>query len=99
MHSLTHSGARAALDVAAVVARVLAVVLCVLVFVDSLDLGTLHTVLLDVNGFVSNLVPQSVSGLLVLRTPMGGAFRGDFALVAVALFVIDWLLARAAARI
>lgn len=99
MRSLTHSGARAALDVAAVVARVLAVVLCVLVFVDSLDLGTLHTVLLDVNGFVSNLVPQSVSGLLVFRTPMGGAFRGDFALVAVALFVIDWLLARAAARI
>ena len=95
MHSLTHSGARAALDVAAVVARVLAVVLCVLVFVDSLDLGTLHTVLLDVNGFVS----KSVSGLLVFRTPMGGAFRGDFALVAVALFVIDWLLARAAARI
>jgi hypothetical protein len=30
---------------------------------------------------------------------MGGAFRGDFALVAVALFVIDWLLARAAYRI
>ena len=99
MHSLTLYGARAALDVAAVVARVLAVVLCVLVVVDSLDLGTLHTVLLDVNGFVSNLVPQSVSGLLVFRTPMGGAFRGDFALVAVALFVIDWLLARAAARI
>jgi hypothetical protein len=99
MHSLTHSGTRAALDVAAVVARVLAVALCVLVVVDSLDLGTLHTVLLDVNGFVSNLVPQSVSGLLVFRTPMGGAFRGDFALAATALFVIDWLLARAAYRI
>lgn len=77
MHSLTHSGTRAALDVAAVVARVLAVALCVLVVVDSLDLGTLHTVLLDVNGFVSNLVPQSVSGLLVFRTPMGGAFREE----------------------
>lgn len=99
MLSPLRMGVRTALNAVAVVARVLAVVLCVLVFVDSLDLGTLHTVLLDVNGFVSNLVPQSVSGLLVFRTPMGGAFRGDFALVAVALFVIDWLLARAAARI
>ncbi len=99
MASPSRMGVRAALNAAALVARVLAVVLCVLVVVDSLDLGTLHTVLLDVNGFVSNLVPQSVSGLLVFRTPMGGAFRGDFALVAVALFVIDWLLARAAYRI
>jgi hypothetical protein len=99
MPSPSRTGARAVLNAVALVARVLAVVLCVLVVVDSLDLGTLHTVLLDVNGFVSNLVPQSVSGLLVFRTPMGGAFRGDFALVAVALFVIDWLLARAACRI
>lgn len=99
MRSLSRSGVRVALNAAAHVARVLAVALCVLVVVDSFDVGVLHRALLDVNGLAASVVPQSVLGLLVFRTPMGGAFRGDFALVAIVLFVIDWLLTRAVYRI
>ena len=99
MRSLSRSGVRVALNAAAHVARVRAVALCVLVVVDSFDVGVLHRVLLDVNGLAAGVVPQSVLGLLVFRTPMGGAFRGDFALVAIVLFVIDWLLTRAVYRI
>ena len=72
MHSLTHSGARAALDVAAVVARVLAVVLCVLVVVDSLDLGTLHTVLLDVNASCRIWCPSPSRGFSSFARPWAG---------------------------
>ena len=50
--------------------------------------------LLGANTFVSGFLPEFVSGLFVFVTPFGGAFRGDFALVALALFVLDWLLCR-----
>ena len=99
MLSPLRMGVLTALNAVAVVVRVLAVALCVLVVVDSFDVGTLHTALLGVNGLATGAIPQPIQGVLVFRTPMGGAFRGDFALVAVALFVIDWLLARAAYRI
>ena len=77
----------------------MAVVLCALVVADMLDIGVLHAALLGANNLAGGLVPAQILGVLVFRTPMGGAFRGDFALVAVAFFVIDWLLARAADRI
>lgn len=99
MHSISRTGVRAVLNAVALVARVLAVALCVLVLVDSLDVGPLHTALLGVNGLATGAIPLALQGILVFRTPMGGAFRGDFALVATALFVIDWLLTRAAYRI
>lgn len=98
MRRLPRAGARSALGVAALIARVLAVALCVLVVVDSLDLGALHTALLGVNGLAARVIPQPILGILVFPTSLGGAFRGDFALVSVLLFVIDWLLARATYR-
>ncbi|WP_130812108.1 hypothetical protein [Olsenella sp. Marseille-P4559] len=99
MRSLGRPGARAVLRAVALVTRVIAVALCILVIADSLDVGMLHTALLGINGVATGMVPEPIQGLLVFRTPMGGAFRGDFALVAIVLFVIDWLLARAAYRI
>ena len=99
MRSITRSTARAALGAVAVVLRTLAVVLCALVVADMLDIGVLHAALLGANNLAVGVVPAQILGVLVFRTPMGGAFRGDFALVAVAFFVIDWLLARTADRI
>ena len=40
------------------------------------------------------LLPDGIRGIAVVPTPLGGAFRGDFALIASLLFVLDWLFAR-----
>ena len=58
-----------------------------------------RSLLLGVNNLVSGLVPEAVSGLLVFVTPFGGAFRGDFAILAVILLLVDWALCRLAAAI
>ena len=42
---------------------------------------------------------QRVFGILCVATPFGGMFRGDFAIVSVALFVIDWVCLRIAASL
>ena len=70
-----------------------------MVVADAL-LGTgARTWLLSVNGAVARLVPGPVLGLLVFQTPFGGAFRGDFALLAVILLLIDWALAHVRASL
>ena len=58
-----------------------------------------RSLLLGANGLVSSLLPAGVSGLFVFVTPFGGAFRGDFALAALVLLVLDWLLCHAAASL
>ena len=40
-----------------------------------------------------------LEGLLVIQTPLGGAFRGDFALFAVIVFIIDWVICKVAASL
>ena len=54
-----------------------------------------RALLLGLNGAVSQTIPEALSGLLVFPTPFGGAFRGDFALAACILLVLDWVLSRA----
>lgn len=76
---------------AAIVLSVLVVALCL---GTATDLG-LVSIVMGLNDFV----PTAVSGLLVIPTPLGGAFRGDFFLVAVFLFVLDWGLMRASSAV
>lgn len=87
--------------VAARVARVLAVVLRVaawllvaLVLLDCLPLGQGRTELLAANGLVQRLMPPALAGAFVVASPLGGALRGDFAVMAVCLLVGDWALGR-----
>ena len=83
-----------------VVARLAAIALCVLVVLLAVpQLGArMHQS--DVTSWVSSLMPGSLSGTFVFATPFGGAFRGDFAFAALALFVVDWIcsLGRTARR-
>ncbi len=72
---------------AAVVLSALVVVLCL---GTATNLG-LVSIVMGLNDFV----PTAVSGLLVIPTPLGG----DFFLVAVFLFVLDWGLMRASSAV
>lgn len=77
---------------AALVARVLAWILsalvCILCFVSATSIGLLPLVSFASSGL------GPLSGILVIQTPFGGAFRGDFALAALLLFIIDWVLCK-----
>ena len=45
--------------------------------------------------WLQDIVYDGFSGLFVWISPLGGSFRGDFALSSVILFVLDWALMRA----
>lgn len=72
MLSPLRMGVRTALNAVAVVVRVLAVALCVLVVVDSFDVGTLHTALLGVNGLATGAIPQPIRGYSSSVRPWAG---------------------------
>lgn len=58
------------------------------------------TAKLQIVGFVvelSRALPSAIAGYGVITSPFGGVFRLDYAIVAVILFVIDYLLTRARA--
>lgn len=82
----------------AYVFRVLALLTSVLVLL--LCIGS--AVRLGVLTWVQNLdsmIPAPLSGVLVYGTPLGGAFRGDFFIAAVVLFVCDWACCRISASL
>lgn len=83
----------AALRVLAVIARVIACALLVLVVADVILPSGPRALLVEINLAVSGFIPDGLSGLLVLQTPFGGAFRGDFALAALILLIAGWVLA------
>ena len=74
--------------------RVFAIALCVLTVL--LCFAGLSA-RLDLVGFVvelSRMLPDAIAGYGVMTTPFGGVFRLDFALMAVVLFLLDYLCAR-----
>lgn len=89
-----HLAARAVLAIFSWVLRIAAIVIAGVVVLDSLSLGAGRTELLRVTALISSLIPQGLSGMYVMDTPFGGAFRGDFAIVALVLLVVDWILCR-----
>lgn len=86
----------AALRVLAVVARIIACALLVLVAADVILPSGPRALLVEINLAVSSFIPDALSGLLVLQTPFGGALRGDFAQAALIFLIAGWALARGA---
>jgi hypothetical protein len=80
--------------IASYACRVLAWILFVLVGVLAFGsiLGRTHV--LEFAMDVTDMLPAAISGVFVWPTPFDGAFRGDFAIAAVVLFILDWLFAR-----
>ena len=91
--------AATALRICAMALRLAAWALVLLVVADAVLPAGARTYLLGANGVASRLVPGALSGLFVFQTPLGGAFRGDFAALAIVLLVIDWILSRASASL
>lgn len=98
-----HLGARVLLAIICWVVRLSAIFLSGVVVLDSLSLGAGRTELLRITAAISSAIstalPFGLAGSYVIDTPFGGAFRGDFAIVALVLFVIDWILCRIRARL
>ena len=76
----------------AIVFAVFTVVLC---FGSLIEL----TVVADGLFWLQSIVPDPLAGLFVYSTPLGGAFRGDFAIASLALFIADWAFMRIAAAL
>ena len=72
--------------------RLLAIAFCCLVVLMAIPALGDRATLVQISSFVTSLVPSSLSGVLVLPTPFGGAFRGDFALAAFLVYIVDWAL-------
>lgn len=88
------------LGLLAVLARLAAVCLSLLVVASAVvSSGAYRQVLMRALDLATSLLPRSLAGLYVFQTPLGGAFRGDLVIAALALFVIDWILARLARRL
>lgn len=73
--------------------------LVALVVVDLFLTGPARTAVLPLNTLLSRAIPEAISGSFVISTPLGGAFRGDFALVAVLFFLIDWVFCKIASSL
>ncbi len=50
----------------------------------------------DVVFWLNGSMPDAIAGLYVDSSAFGGAFRGDFAIVSVLLFIGDWACLRVA---
>ena len=50
-------------------------------------------------GIFMSALPSAIAGYGVITSPFGGVFRLDYAIVAVILFVADYLLTRASRRV
>lgn len=53
----------------------------------------------DLAFWLQSLIPGALSGLFVWISPLGGSFRGDFAICAIVLFIADWALVRASVAV
>ena len=71
-------------------ARLAAITISLLVIVASFGANRHRAIVVSLFTRVSALIPAGLQGRLVVETPFGGAFRGDLAVLAVVLFLIDW---------
>lgn len=94
----SHAGWSRVFQGLAYVFRVLALLTSLLVLLLCLGSAVSFGVLSWVNN-LDAMIPAGLSGLLVYTTPLGGAFRGDFFIAAVALFICDWICCRVSASL
>lgn len=80
--------------VLALLARVAAIVLAVLVVASVFLNGSLRETMLQAMRLTPLLVPSALLGRFVYETPFGGVLRGDLALASLILFIVDWLCMR-----
>lgn len=84
------------LSVAALALRLAAIGCAGIVVACAVLTGSRRAALIRALNVASELIPPSVFGRLVYETPFGGSLRGDLIIVALVLFVVDWLCLRSA---
>lgn len=100
MPSASHDNApKALLGAVGFAFRVAAWAVCALVVADIFLTGPARSAVLPLNTLLARATPEAISGSLVISTPFGGAFRGDFAIVAVLFFLIDWVFCKIASSL
>lgn len=87
------------LRLAALFPRLGAIGLCGLVIAGALPWLSNRGKVITALSIASQFVPERISGIFVTQTPFGGAFRGDLALAAFILFLVDWLMVKMASAI
>lgn len=79
--------------------RICAWVVCAITILSCFNLIYRFAPVASVLGVVQGATPGVLVGRLSLETPFGGLFRGDFAVVALCLFVLDWVCLRVSANL
>lgn len=74
--------------------RLCAIAMVLLVLLNALGLSVLRPTLTNVTDAVNSFLPWHEAPGLSVDTPFGGVFRGDLALVALGLFLLDWVLCK-----
>ena len=86
--------ARVVLTLVIWVCRLSAIGLSAVVVLDCFSNMRVRVALFNLTAAIASAMPSQLAGMYVIDTPFGGAFRGDFAICAVVLFVADWILCR-----
>ncbi len=95
----TRRAASAPLLFAILCLRLVAIAFCCLVVLMAVPSLGDRAAMVRISSAAASLVPSALSGILVLPTPFGGAFRGDFALAAFVVYLLDWALTNLRARL
>ncbi len=85
-----------ALSALGVILRVVAIFIAIVIVMLCFPTGPFRQLLLMASTLIDSFVPGPLSGLFVFLTPFGGAFRGDYAILALVLFGIDYACQRGA---
>ncbi len=76
--------------------RILAVLMCALVVVLCFSGMSARLGIVGLVTELSRAMPNVIAGYGVISSPFGGVFRLDFTIVAVCLFLLDYLCAKLA---
>lgn len=74
--------------------RIAAIAFMLLLVANVLALPVFRSHLSWFTDLVTSYLPWRNIGLLAIDTPFGGTFRGDFAIISLLLFIVDWLICR-----
>lgn len=88
-----------ALNIFAFIMRICAIALCIIIVLLCIP-GAVSA--LGLVGFVvdlSHALPSIIAGYGVIVSPFGGVFRFDYLIMALLLFLIDWICVRLARRL
>ncbi|MBR3317616.1 MAG: hypothetical protein IKG21_07370 [Atopobiaceae bacterium] len=78
----------------AIVVRLMALVLFVIVILNAMPIPPITHYVAAVTQLVTDALPWHDMKILAVDTPFGGSFRCDLCLLSLALFVFDWLFCR-----